>query len=227
MGKFLYYRGIYEEIIVKEFRKLIRPGMIFIDIGANAGYYTVIAGHLVGSRGQVIAFEPQPELAKLIRSNAILNQLTNVRIEAVALGSREGEDVLYQVSERNDGQATMRLNDDDHIVGQPIPVHVDTLDKTLNDRRIEAVHGMKIDVEGAEVSVLEGFRDHLRSRSRPRFIYVECIDSHLARFGNHSEEIFSLLRGYQYRLLSLSYGRWRPLGTRGESRHSAHILALQ
>jgi len=226
MGKCLYYRGIYEEAIVKRLRKFLKPGMSFIDVGANVGFYTVIAGHLVGNEGKVIAFEPQRDLVKLLRSNIEINRLTNVSIEAVALGVRRSEDFLYQVSKSNDGQATLQLNDDEQVIGQPIPVHVNTLDRALADKRIEEVHGIKIDVEGAEVMVLEGFREHLERRNRPKFIYVECIEQHLARFGNSSAELFSFLRGYEYRLWSLCMGRWRSMdGT--NPHHSAHILAFQ
>ena len=210
MGKYLYYRGMYEEAQVHLLEKLLRPGMTFVDVGANVGLYSVVAAHLVGPRGRVIAVEPQFDLADIVAENARLNRLDNVVVKAVALGAVRGNGVLHQVSKTNDGQATLKVRPDEKTFGHAANVPVQTLAALLDECGADRVDGVKIDVEGGELDVMKGLEDYLR-KGPAQFVLLECIEEHLNRFGATTAELISFLHGHQYRLFCLWRGRWRHI----------------
>ena len=77
------------------FRRYLRPGMTVVDMGANVGFYTSQLSRRVGPTGIVYAFEPDPFCAGLLRERCRRMRLTNVLVEDVALGAREGEATLF------------------------------------------------------------------------------------------------------------------------------------
>jgi FkbM family methyltransferase len=210
LGWHIYYRGVYEEGVLRTCAGLLRDGMSFVDVGANVGLYSVIAASVVGSRGSVIAFEPQPELAKMIEENARLNRLDNIIVKNCALGASSGEASLYQVSRTNDGAATLQVGSGEAHYGEPLTVPVRRLSEMLQEHGIANVGGIKIDVEGAELQVLEGFADSLAA-APPEFILVECIDKHLRRFGGTRDALLSFLWQAGYQLACRYRSRWRRL----------------
>lgn len=220
MGMFLYYRGIYEEGIIKKLSELLKPGMVFVDIGANIGLYSVIASHLVGDIGKVIAFEPQKELENIFYENLRINNLSNVIHKPFALGKNSKTGRLYQVSRTNDGQATLKTNDNDAYFGSPEEVNVCRLSDVLEDLKIEFVHGIKIDTEGAELDVLKGFRDWFQKKP-PDFLLLECIEKHLKRFGDDTASLISFLRHFGYKIYCLYRGRWRPIESHIDHKNSS------
>jgi FkbM family methyltransferase len=218
----LFYRGIYEEQIVARIAALLRPGMTFVDIGANIGLHTLVAAHRVGNIGQVIAVEPQSRVYERLLHNVTLNGLRNVRAFRCAVGSAGGIMPLFQLSTENDGLATLRVRDHEEPVGSET-VEVMTLPALLAVARVEHVHGIKIDTEGAELSILKGAEAWL-SRSPPAFMAIECNDAHLRRFGASSLQLIRFLQATGYRVLALRRGRWRTL--RAGEDESADLLAL-
>lgn len=217
LGKWVYYRGIYEEAAIAFLAKLLRPGMTFVDVGANIGLYTVLAAKAVGRTGRVIAVEPQPRLCELCWENCNINGVRSmVSIVAAACGAREGFAELYQVSRTNDGQATLRLLEGERCFGDTIRVPVRTLGDLLAEHTVYSCDGMKIDVEGAEIDVLQGY-DWPRIEA-PTFIIFECIDMHLRRFGHTAHDLLFLLRDLGYDFACRWRGRWRRFQTVGEHR---------
>lgn len=204
-GRFLYYRGLCEERLILRLRRLLKPGMTFIDAGANEGLYSVVAAHCVGPGGRVFAFEPQQSLAERFWENVRMNGLSNVVLEPVALGRDPGIAKIFQVSRRNI-HATLRLRPDERSVGPDVEVTVRTLSDVLREHGVATVDGMKLDVEGAEIDVLEGFEESMRA-APPRFIIAECIDVNLARFRHRSHDLVAFLQEHGYSV-------YRPLPTR-------------
>ena len=228
-GWHLFYRGIYEEKLVRTCHRLLRRDMTFVDIGANVGLYSVVAGNAVGPNGRIIAVEPQPGLAAIVASNAALNLQRNIDVKTLALGEIAAKAILYQPSSTNDGQATLRLRDYENFFGEPVAVEVETLSRLLRRCGISEVGGIKIDVEGAELAVLKGFAEELADRP-PEFIFVECIDAHLRRFGATAEELLQFLRKYGYELFCCRRGRWRRIPSSSEraaSNISPDLLAIR
>lgn len=216
-AKILYYRGAYEDASLQVVSRLLRPGMTFVDVGANIGLYTVLAAKAVGRTGRVIAVEPQPRLCELCLENCNINGVCSmVSIVAAACGAREGFAELYQVSRTNDGQATLRLLEGERCFGDTIRVPVRTLGDLLAEHTVSSCDGMKIDVEGAEIDVLQGY-DWSRIEA-PTFIIFECIDMHLRRFGHTAHDLLFLLRDLGYDFACRWRGRWRRFQTVGEHR---------
>lgn len=227
-GWFLFYRGLYEEGCVKAFARLLRPGMTVVDVGANYGMYSTIAAHVVGPSGRVLAVEPQDNLAELVADNARLNGLGNVTVAGCALGTRSGRGRLHQPSRSNDGQATLALLESEKSFGDA-EVAVKTLPDLLAEQGLTSVNAMKIDVEGGELRALEGAAS-LFAAIPPEFVLFECIDSHLARFGDSASGLldFFLSRGYQVR--GLHRGRWHPIARLEDHRaahHTSDLIALR
>jgi FkbM family methyltransferase len=208
-GRLLYYRGLADERLILRLRQLLRPGMTFIDVGANIGFYSVVAAHCVGPTGRVFAFEPQQALAERFWENVTLNRLGNVIHEPVALGRTPGTSNLFQISD-HDGQATLRLRPGERSVGPVAVVTVRTLSDVLREHGVASVDGMKIDVEGGELEVLEGCQDWMTA-APPRFIIFECIESLLARFGHRSHDLIGFLRGHGYTVYQPLRTRWAPV----------------
>jgi len=227
-GRFLYHRGMYEEAVIKKLSRMLKPGMTFVDVGANIGLYSIVAGYLVGHAGKVVAVEPQSVLKDVLEDNVRRNRLFNVRVESVALGSANCSGRLFQMSETDDGRATLKLCTSESFVGKPAEVAVRRLDDVLASLSIGTVHGVKVDVEGAELEVLQGF-SHLLEAEAPLFILFECHDDLLKRFGTSSRQLVSFLQRFGYRVLSLARGRWRPIERRlgwGKGSFHADCLAI-
>lgn len=207
IGRFIYYRGIFEEQILRAIEEVLKPGMTFIDVGANIGLHSVVASKLVGETGAVLAFEPQAQARQQLERNIALNGLHNLTLSECALGRAPATAKLYRINEQNDGQSTLVPENQ----ASPFEsVNVVTLDSALSGVDVSRGCVMKIDVEGGELDVLAGATG-LLARARPKAIFVECIDSYLKRFGGSSAELVKCLQDAGYVTKGLFKGRWVPV----------------
>ncbi len=148
-------QGSYEPETSQLLSRLLRPGDTFVDVGANNGYFALLAGQFVGAAGRVIAIEPNPRAVERLRRNVELNGLgTTVQVRPIALGGAEGEQRLY-ISRFEDGWASLLP-----FAGarRSVPVRVSTLDHEL-----ASADGivMKLDAEGSEMQILRGMSRYL------------------------------------------------------------------
>ena len=133
--------------------KVLERGDVFIDIGAHVGLYTVLAGIKVGSSGLVVAVEPNPINALILRFNVKLNKLSNVHIVQKALGDKEGSIELYFEPNRTAFSTLLQKpRNRKHIV----MVQMTTLDKIAETYGIHKIKVIKIDTEGYDFYVLKG-----------------------------------------------------------------------
>ncbi len=146
------------ELILSE----LHEGSTFVDVGANIGYYTVLAMSRVGPTGHVWSFEPNPEAFDRLSRNVALNGTSrNVELFPFALGSGTGTLPLF-ISRYLDSRSS--------FVPQgrsSISVRVERADQVLNGHPVDCI---KIDAEGAEQRVLEGLTDTLQKNPRVRLI---------------------------------------------------------
>jgi FkbM family methyltransferase len=147
---------------------------VFFDVGANIGSYTLIAAEQ--ATAAVVSFEPHPISFHLLQYNVNLNSLTNVRLYNIALSNEQRPAFLTDDAELS----TNRLADSSTATG--LMVQCDTLDHICEDLRMTPKM-IKIDVEGHEVSVLEGFKRHL-----------DGVDALVIENGD-SESVHSILKG--------------------------------
>jgi FkbM family methyltransferase len=148
--------GTYEPEQTALFERWLRPGDTVLDVGAHVGYYTLVAATLVGGLGRVWAFEPNPANARFLREHVRINKLEHVAIEQLAVSDREGTARFA----RGSGSGTGHLDE-----GGALEVPTVSLDGFCARHRV-APAAIKIDVEGAELAVLEGAGDVIR-RHRP------------------------------------------------------------
>ena len=149
----------------------LTPDGVFLDIGANAGIYTLTAArrfsHL-GGRGYVLAVEANPTMQARLNYNVALNDLeTHVRLAPVALSDRDGE-VAFSISDQNLGESGLLATG-----GQTIHVPALALASLLSTHGVSRVDGMKIDVEGMEDAILAPFLKQATRAQLPSFIIIE------------------------------------------------------
>jgi len=151
--------GSYFEIVGQDpyNQESIIKGMNIIDIGANIGMYTVLAAEKVGKDGRVIAIEPEPENYKYLLKNIKLNDFQNVIPKNIALTNHEGFEKLYLYS----STAHSLISHEEK--SSYIEVPVKTIDKLLEELDIKKIDIIKIDTEGAEISILKGAEKTLRA----------------------------------------------------------------
>ncbi len=170
----------YERNISRYLEKRLRPGDTFIDVGANIGFFTLLAAKYVGPTGRVIAFEPDAQNLNILKKNIEINEYKNITVVPMALSDHEGT-ISFFVSSHNAGDHTIydrqekiqelrNVNEldprgayDQHTPEDPrkeIVIEATTLDAYL-EKEVLVPHIIKIDVQGAEGLVLKGMKQTL------------------------------------------------------------------
>jgi FkbM family methyltransferase len=167
--------------------RLVVPGTTVFDIGANDGVYTSHLSRLVGAEGLVIAVEPGRRAFCALRSLVKREQLRNVALHRNAAGAACGKLTLYVP----DYTKIAQIECADHVSGPAETVPMTTVDNLVRRHKVAALSLMKVDVEGAELLVLEGAKDTLL-RFRPGLI-LELADVHLTKFKTTGQEILERL----------------------------------
>jgi len=178
-----------ERAVVAAFRRILQPGCLFVDAGANIGFFTLLGARLVGDEGRVIAIEMMPDTAERLRANVARNATTNITIAECALSNRSGEEVRAAMPENQYARAS--------IAEAPAPGQreVSVLTKTLDDLLAdvpEQIDLIKMDLEGAEPMAIAGAEQTL---ARTRFVIFEQLTGH-----HQAAEILES-QGFQLRML--------------------------
>lgn len=162
--------GSYEPEQTALFRECLQRGDTLLDVGAHAGYYSLLSARLVGERGSVWSFEPNPGNCAWLRRHVEVNDLRNVRVHEVAVSDRAGS-ARFAFGR---GSGTGRLAADGAV-----EVRTVTLDEFCTEREIRPT-AIKIDVEGGELGVLSGARRLLREVRPVVFLSTHGPDVHRA-----------------------------------------------
>jgi len=178
--------GSYEKANQIHWERHLKPGMAVFDIGANVGFYTLLASVLVGPSGRVVAFEPLPRNLGFLHGHVSRNRRDNVRIIEAAVAEVPGEATFEDVAHGSMARLSTRGS---------IRVKVVALDDLTDRGEIPEPQMMKIDVEGAEIEVLKG-ATRLIQRARPTlFLSTHGADVHAA--------CLTLLGGWGYRCTAM------------------------
>jgi FkbM family methyltransferase len=154
-----YVFNEYEPLTRNFFLNSLRPGAVVIDVGAHIGYYTLLAAKAVGPKGRVHAVEPWRETVEVLRRSVYLNDFRNVEIHALAAG-KERAQRAFHVTGSSDSHGFYHHPNTATL--QTIEVTQTPLDEIIHGR----VDFVKIDVEGAEIEVLEGMTRILKNNPR-------------------------------------------------------------
>jgi FkbM family methyltransferase len=189
--------GFYEPESMFALGRMLRPGDVFVDVGANAGLYTLFAAAAVGPSGRVIACEPSGREQARLRANLALNDFPQVELVKAALGDAPGTASLRLAERYLAGHNSMFLTPPGAVREEVVTVT--TLDRVLaTAARCDCV---KIDVEGAELRVLRGGADTL-ARFRPKLL-IEFNPETLAAADTSAAEVAGWLGARGYRLFEI------------------------
>ncbi len=198
-----YLTGTNELPVQQAFCDHVLKGHVVYDVGANIGFFALLAARLVGPAGKVFAFEPVPTNAQLVRDNAAANGFAHLKVVEAAVAD-EGKRMQLALAEHAGGAMLSR-------VGQPpdakgcITVDVVTLDDMVFATGLPAPDFIKLDVEGAEALALSGM-SRVLSQSQPRLL-VEVDASTPAELERRERDLKQQVKrqGYDVQDLPLSY----------------------
>ena len=200
----VYFFGVWEPELTHWMHSCLRPGDTMADVGANVGYYSLLASRLVGRAGRVIAVEASPDIFRHLTTNLALNRVANTRALNVAAGRAAGSLPLFAGPTFNIGETTTRPDLGQRYV-QDVPVR--PLCDLLHEDEIRTLRLIKIDVEGAELDVVEGLLPLLSEAPTTLQLVVEIDPKACRDCGWDERTIVELLapQGYSARLLPANY----------------------
>lgn len=184
----LFLISAYEPAVTAIFKERVKKGFVVVDVGANIGYYTLLGAKLVGKSGRVFAFEPDPELAALLRRGIVENGFENVTLVEKAVSDSSGVATLFMSNGLKDNRCY-------YAGGKKKRITVETVkldDFFENSQRIDM---MKIDIEGFELRAMKGARDTL---ARTEAIITEFFPFGLRLAGDDPEEYFNYLLSHHF-----------------------------
>lgn len=203
--------GVYERGELAFVNKSIRPGMTVLDIGANVGLYTALAGNAAGPQGRVIAFEPDPESFGYLQRTIQENGLKNVEAVNAAASDTDKESWLY-TSSSNRGDSRLY---DNELSDNRVQIRQIRLDDFLPTLGIRQVDFIKMDVQGFEGHVLSGMKEIIRNS--PKLVMMsEFWPDGLQRAGSDPHEVLTSLEQLGLQLFELDpKGNTCPLVDKG------------
>lgn len=198
--KQLYFQGYFEYKETHVLKSYLKEGMTFLDIGANIGWHTLLAAKYVGDIGKVISFEPVENTFNHLKENVSLNKLGNVNIFKFALSDTDGSFPIYPISENNDGSNSLFSFNDHDIPIEYIESRVGS--ELLKSIAINKVDFCKIDVEGAEIKVINGLNEFFTEK-RIKTLMIELNDAALKRASGSANELVSKLKSFGYEIVDI------------------------
>jgi len=224
VARCLLTEGAWEPYETELMKQSIKPHMIFVDIGANIGYFTLLAARLLNGTGKVVAIEPDSGNFRLLSLSVQANAYTNVIAVQKAVSNRTGRTRLF-LDEKLIGIPSLSEDNLSTKGGGYVYVNTVTLDSLLRDLAIERIDVMKIDVEGAEGLVFEGGSKILRRVDR---IFMEFKQQALRNLGTEPAKLTTQLihAGFEISRIDEDKRRCVPVGHDYNSLHRLHETNL-
>lgn len=222
--------GVHEPFSTELVKKEIKEGDVVLDLGANIGYYTLIFARLVGKKGKVFAFEPDPNNFALLKKNIEINGYRNVLLVQKAVSDRTGNIRLYLSGENADAHSLFESAD------ARTSIDVETV--RLDDYFAEfegTIDFIKMDIEGAEGQAIQGMPTVLK-RNHNLKIMTEFRPLGLERSGTQPQEFLNLLlkEGFELYRIDDEKGQIEPADfvklietATPKNRYSLNLLCLR
>jgi len=193
--------GAYEPFETELVKKEIKKGDVVLDLGANIGYYTLIFAKLVGEKGKVFAFEPEPDNFALLKKNVEINGYKNVVLVQKAVSNKTGKLKLYLCKD-NTGGHSIHPFESPQDGNQSIEIEATRLDDYFKtyDGKIDFI---KMDIQGAEKEAVQGMSSLLKKNKNVKVV-SEFWPSGLKQGGIEPEEYLELLTGFGFKLYEVS-----------------------
>lgn len=177
-----YWLGVYELYKQRAISACCKEGMVAYDIGAHAGFYTMMFARLAGKKGRVYAFEPNASNLRYLKTHLDINDVKNVTILPIALGQVTGYTFFNESGNSSTGHVTANRT--------AVMVPLDSIDSLVGKELIEPPNIIKIDVEGAELNVLLGAGTVIRQYQPIIFV---AIDNH-----DNKDRVYDFLKDMGY-----------------------------
>ncbi|MFB1047689.1 FkbM family methyltransferase [Streptomyces chrestomyceticus] len=199
--RYIYLFGVWEPHLTRWLERRLRPGDVFVDVGANIGYYSLLASRLVGEKGAVVALEASSDFHRVLRKQVAINGCGNVRAVNAAISDREEMLTFILASSHNMGANSIvpyagEAESTFEVAAQP-------LSDVLSADELARARVIKIDVEGAEGSVVRGLvplLDQLRSDAE---LAIEVTPQRMLELGESAEELLGALRAHGFHMYRL------------------------
>jgi len=227
----VYLYGTYRPVAADLLRRLLQPGDVAFDLGANVGLFTLPMARRVGPAGAVHAFEPHPGVRRRLIGNLALNNLRNVVVSHLALGADRRQLTLYASSSPGQGVATAHPLDVRNGAAyartdEPVVCEMNTLDSYVQESGVHQVDLLKISVCSDDLSVLKGARETLQTYKPP--VYLSLWADFLATYGTTPSEVLRVLHDLGYEIwLDRNGSRRRSVPSRGAARDRGRESRLE
>lgn len=195
LGRAIFMKGEFDPKVFEPLVDHLKPGGVFLDVGANIGYYSMRALDFVGSGGTIHAFEIDDRPLRCLEKTIRTHGLKNVLVHRVAIGAEAGAGVLQLKAES--GHNTVRS------AGTGVQVSVIDLDSWRRQNGVRNIQVMKIDIEGGELAAFRGARQ-LISEERPVIVSEAGGDSFSDGATYRKEELVELLTSLHYQVTWLN-----------------------
>ncbi|CAG7650979.1 FkbM family methyltransferase [Actinacidiphila bryophytorum] len=200
--RYLYLFGVWEPRMTQWLRNRLKPGDTFVDVGANIGYFSVLASQLVGPAGRVVAVEASQDFTRRLAQNAKLNGCENIRIAQTAVSDKQ--QTLTFILSSNANMGANSIVPWDGPVESTFAIEAYPLPDVLEDDEIAQARVIKVDVEGAEGSVVRGMAP-LLDRLRPDAeVTVEVTPERMSQLGDSVEELLATMREHGFHVYRLA-----------------------
>ncbi len=187
--------GFWETWLTQCLARIVQPGDVCLDIGANAGYYSVLMSALSGKEGKTIAVEPNPRITSLLKATAGLNY-PGFSVAEVALSNQAGKTILH-IPDNSFGDASILQRSDRPVVPtSKVKIQTITVDALMETMNISKVDVIKIDVEGVEPEVFEGMKKTILNNPNLKII-IEYSPFLYKEASNFTDYLFSQFTVHQ------------------------------
>jgi len=194
---------VHEKATTELFKKVVKEGNTVVDLGANIGYFTLLAAKIVGPKGKVFAFEPEPKNYSYLVKNINLNNYNQVTALQKAVSNKKGETKLY-ICDYDTGHHTINQYEgiESYSRGRKTKEHFIEIETIILDEffknKEESINVIKMDIEGAESLALAGMDNILKNNKKLK-MFIEFFPLLIEKMGNSPREFIKKLLGdYQF-----------------------------
>lgn len=198
----IYFFGTWEPRISRFFARTLSDGDSFVDVGANIGYYSLLAANAVGPSGRVFAVEASPSIFGKLKRNVAMNGFKNIELFNVAVSDKAGLLKIYLGPDANIGSTTTigPLSSDHHLEAE---IPASPLAAIIGEDRLLSARLIKIDVEGAEPQVIRGIAHLMHRFANETEWIIEISPEAICKSGESVDDLLAVFRSAGYKLYSI------------------------
>lgn len=223
----VFFLGEYEKILSAVASSLINKDDVCIDVGANFGWYTTLMAQICGAGGEVHAFEPVPQsFRELVKNYALSGSPNNVFINELALGDKKGVVSINVFDGEPTGHASIAVKADADSLS--VQCNMGTLDDYLVEHSIGDVNFVKVDIEGAEMTFLQG-AERLFKQEKPPILLMEMALEQTRHFEYLPDDLIKFIgsRGcYEFLAADEARGKLRQIDGFADDDIGANVFCI-